>query len=126
MNFKYSVNTTRNSTAKNIVIKLKEESKHNNDVYIKDTNENNSPNFDGKAATPKSYGMIKNLLNSTKNSDKKIKSINFEIKKKVINVFNQQKEENFQKANTDKVKISHRSFGIIHSYAAITTEGYVR
>jgi hypothetical protein len=33
---------------------------------------------------------------------------------------------NYLKANKDRVKISHKSFGIIEAYSAITTEGIIR
>jgi hypothetical protein len=126
MNLKYSVNTARNATSKNPMFRLRDDSRAITELYIKETNENASPNFEGKALTPKNFGGIKNILNSTKNAEKKTKSINFDIKRKVLNVFNQQKNENLQKANIDKVKISSKNIGVIQSYAAITTEGYIR
>ena len=98
--------------------------------------------------------LNKNLINSVKSSEKlklqtiidkcvliksnekKVKSFNFDNKDakmiKTISSMNQ-----FHTINTDtletyaypdleKVKISHKNFGIIEAYAAITTEGIVR
>jgi hypothetical protein len=127
MNFKYSVNTTRTGTSKIPLLRLRDDHRVNGEGCIKETNENSSPNLEIKAGTPKNFGFSKNLLNSTKHSGGgKTKSFNFDIKKKVLTAFNQQTEESYQRANTDKVKISSKNFGIINSYAAITTEGCVR
>lgn len=79
---------------------------------------------------------------STKNSENvlekkmmKICSINEINKKKserklfgnFSNILNKQSEkEEERKANLDRVKISHKNFGVIQGYAAITTEGLYR
>ena len=42
------------------------------------------------------------------------------------NYFEKENNENFFKANLEKVRISKKSFGCIEGYSAITTEGIVR
>ncbi len=84
---------------------------------------------------------IKNTSNNTqrninKLSINKINKIDKENQSNNINKTNLLKTENidslkreknpisiFQNANLEKVKISHKSFGLIHSYGAITSEG---
>jgi len=72
----------------------------------------------------------------TKSNEKKVKSFNFDQKdQKIINTINS--INHFHTINTDtvdnliypdldKVKISHKGFGIVEAYSAITTEGIVR
>jgi hypothetical protein len=124
MNLKSSVNNTTRIN-KIPLMRLAGDYRTNTENYTKETNENTSPNYEGKVTTPKTY-LLKNVLNTTNFSDKKPKSFNFNIKKKVLSAFSQQKDDSYKRANTERVKISSKNFGIIHSYAAITTEGCVR
>jgi hypothetical protein len=71
-----------------------------------------------------------------KAGEKKVKSFNFDNKDskmiKTISSMNQfhtintDTLESFSFPDMDKVKISHKSFGIVEAYSAITTEGIVR
>ncbi len=74
---------------------------------------------------------------STKSNEKKVKSFNFDNKdSKMMKTFNSLNQfhtintdaplEAYQYPDLDKVKISHKNFGIVEAYAAITTEGIVR
>jgi hypothetical protein len=120
MNFKYSVNTTKHSILKNHITKLKDE-RTLTEYGVK---ENQSPNFElTRIITPKNTVSEKMNSNSLRYFDKKTKSINLDSKKK-ISILN--KEEVYETANTEIAKISHKSFGIIQAYSAITTEGIVR
>ena len=83
---------------------------------------------------------IKNTSNNTERDTSKItiskvensQTKNININKKYIPLNTENINEikrvknlvlNFQNANLEKVKISHKLFGIIHSYGAITSEG---
>ena len=122
---KYSV-SLKNTVLKKQIHKLKDE-KHNSE-YNKDLKENHSPNFEiNRIITPKHISFDRIIPNTTKNIDKKQKYFNFDTKKKSChNLYNTNRAEIYEMANLDKVKISHKSFGIISGYSAITTEGFVR
>ena len=123
---KYSV-SLKNTVLKKQINKLKEE-KQTSENNNKEIKENHSPNFEiNRLITPKHMSFDRIIPNTTKNIDKKQKYFNFDTKKKSSHLlYNPNKEENFQMANLEKVKISHKSFGIISAYSAITTEGFVR
>ena len=89
----------------------------------------------------------KNLVNSNEKmkqtndrtintgKEKKLKSLNINNQYKIIKskhnvnqyyTINTDTVDNYNYPNLDKVKISHKNFGIIEAYSAITTEGIVR
>ena len=118
--FKYENSLCKSLILKNHINKLKDE----RTLTESGVKENQSPNFElNRVITPKHIISEKMNANSLRYFDKKTKSINLDSKKK-INILN--KEEIYESANTDRVKISHKSFGIIQAYSAITTEGIVR
>jgi hypothetical protein len=123
---KYSV-SLKNTVLKKQISKIKDE-KQTNEYNNKDLKENHSPNFEiNRIITPKHISFDRIIPNTTKNIDKKQKYFNFDTKKKSSHiVYNTNKAEVFEMANLEKVKISHKSFGIISAYSAITTEGFVR
>jgi hypothetical protein len=116
MNFKYSVNTTKNAVLRSQL------NKYERTLTESGVKENQSPNYD-RVTTPKNYLSEKVNSGSLRFFDKKTKSINLDSKKKIGS---HNKEEAYASANIDRVKISHKSFGIIQAYSAITTEGIVR
>ena len=93
--------------------------------------------FDNQPRPPKHFiptGNIPSKLSPRLNLSKTIKSISKEPKKGYIPALTENVEiykynhktnhnHNIKLANTDKVRISHKEFGIIKAYAAITNEG---
>lgn len=81
-----------------------------------------------KISNEKGKFVVTNL-----NEKKVVRSFNLENNQsKIVNVLNQfhtintDNLENFNYPNLEKVKISHKNFGVIEAYSAITTEGIVR
>jgi hypothetical protein len=98
-------------------------------------------NFQIKKTQSPSFNTLNTMLNgsisnkhSENKSDKKIfkissitelnrKTIDGRPNSHIVNINNKKEEKT---ANLDKVKISHKKFGVIEAYAAITTEGICR
>jgi hypothetical protein len=126
------------------------------EIKINQTNENLSPNNSPEAMSInkiiKNNIQLNNFPSSTKNSLKKTNTIglisqvpfstkNSEnvVEKKIMRVStinNLQKKklekntkiakDDYKYANLTKVKISHKKFGMIEAYSAMTTEGLYR
>jgi len=91
----------------------------------------------GEITNCKNNGLI--IQNPQSSSDKKIFRINsisdLKTKKDIKgsntvstkeNLIKKDFKQKVVKANLDRVKISHKNFGVIESYSAITTEGLYR
>ena len=76
------------------------------------------------------FFALDSLLDSYQNSISELNKRKYESKcfGNLITKENNNKKDsdNVLKANLDRVKISHKNFGVIESYAAITTEGLYR
>jgi hypothetical protein len=134
-------NSTRNSSNKIIKNFVRVESKtfqkqDNNIIKINNNNNNYNKEKENKiilkGTPPIKYDqqspnviILENKTMTTKSSINKIKLFKTTNKSKDDNKENIN-NENIQNANLNLVKISHKSFGIIQGYAAITTEGKVR
>jgi hypothetical protein len=129
-------------------MKTQEKKNNYNDETLKrimsvNTNSSNIENLNknivntaGSSEKLKIHSLIDKTI-ATKSNEKKVKSYNFDNKEnnviKTMSSLNQfhtintdTPRDNFLYPNLDKVKISHKNFGIVEAYAAITTEGIVR
>ena len=124
-NFKISSNTKPNEKLKAIDTR----------INFLNNNENSSPNEvanilkNNAILAKKEKVKVENLAqtgkNSENNTEKKI------YKYSSLSNFNNKVEKKTStqkklKADLEKVKISHKSYGVIEAYAAITTEGNYR
>lgn len=102
--------------------------------YNSSNNENTNKHLANKNSTTENKFKVQQ--SSNKPFEKKVKSFNFENKDskmiKTISSMNQfltittENAINYTYPNLEKVKISHKNFGIVEAYAATTTEGIVR
>jgi hypothetical protein len=111
------------TTTKNLILK---KSSHMN--LMPNPNSFNHLGINGSLSTKNSENVLEKKM-------MKICSINELNKKKterklfanMSNIVNKNSiKEEQRKANLDRVKISHKNFGVIEGYAAITTEGLYR
>ena len=100
-------------------------------------NENTNKNINNLTTSSEKLKLQTiDLCLTTKSNEKKFKSLNFDFidtikinninSNKQLHTVNTETLDKFEYPNLDKVKISHKNFGIVEAYSAITTEGLVR
>jgi hypothetical protein len=114
-------------TTKNLFHKIKEFGNNGNTNYSSNSGSNTATSTGRNSEGALKEKKLKKLNSLSELNRKKLDSKCFHSVQNKENV-NLKKEENRGtiKANLERVKISHKNFGVIENYAAITTEGLYR